>query len=100
MADLISDKDVKSLRTQKKRGFLRSAHCSVLALEVGLVMFPGKEEEMTDDINESANEQQLLEVTPLEEILVDDPDAGLQIMMSVLGVKLRRQICGLEDGRL
>ncbi|KAL2530115.1 Uncharacterized protein Fot_22716 [Forsythia ovata] len=33
MADLISDKDVKSLRILKKRGFLRSAHCSVLALD-------------------------------------------------------------------
>ncbi|KAL2542320.1 Uncharacterized protein Adt_03298 [Abeliophyllum distichum] len=49
---------------------------------------------------ERANEQQLPEDTPLEEIHVDDPDAGLKIMMSVLGVKPGRQIRGLGDGSL
>ncbi|KAL2486631.1 Uncharacterized protein Adt_31387 [Abeliophyllum distichum] len=51
-------------------------------------------------LTERANEQQLPEDTPLEEIHVDDPDAGLKIMMSVLGVKPGRQIRGLGDGRL
>ncbi|KAL2517867.1 Uncharacterized protein Adt_14114 [Abeliophyllum distichum] len=49
---------------------------------------------------ERANEQQLPDDTPLDEIPVDDPDAGLKIMMSVLGVKSGRQIRGLGDGRL
>ncbi|CAA2998320.1 Hypothetical predicted protein [Olea europaea subsp. europaea] len=49
---------------------------------------------------ERANEQQLLEDTPLEEIPVDDPDAGINIMMSVLDTKPERQILGLRDGRL
>ncbi|KAL2542738.1 Uncharacterized protein Adt_03716 [Abeliophyllum distichum] len=51
-------------------------------------------------LTERANEQQLLEDTPLKEIPVDDPDARLKIMMSVLGVKPGRQIRGLGDGRL
>ncbi|KAL2472351.1 Uncharacterized protein Adt_40487 [Abeliophyllum distichum] len=51
-------------------------------------------------LTERANEQQLPEDTPLEEIHVDNPDAGLKIMMSVLGIKPRRQIRGLGDGRL
>ncbi|KAL2453611.1 Uncharacterized protein Adt_48889 [Abeliophyllum distichum] len=49
---------------------------------------------------ERANEQQLSEDNPLEKIPVDDPDAGLKIMMSILDVKPRRQIRGLGDGRL
>ncbi|KAL2492358.1 Uncharacterized protein Adt_27986 [Abeliophyllum distichum] len=49
---------------------------------------------------ERANEQQLPDATPLEEIPVDDPDVGLKIMMSVLGVKPGRQIRGLGDSRL
>ncbi|KAL2471547.1 Uncharacterized protein Adt_39683 [Abeliophyllum distichum] len=49
---------------------------------------------------ERKNEQQLLEDTPLEEIPVNDPNVGLKIMVSVLGVKLGRQIHGLGDGRL
>ncbi|KAL2491530.1 Uncharacterized protein Adt_27158 [Abeliophyllum distichum] len=51
-------------------------------------------------LTERANEQQLPEDTLLEEIHVDDPDAGLKIMMSVLGVKRGRQIRGLGDERL
>ncbi|KAL2486617.1 Uncharacterized protein Adt_31373 [Abeliophyllum distichum] len=51
-------------------------------------------------LTERANEQQLPEDTPLEEIHVDDPDAGLKSMMSVLGVKPGRQIRGLGDGLL
>ncbi|KAL2531447.1 Uncharacterized protein Adt_04798 [Abeliophyllum distichum] len=51
-------------------------------------------------LTERANEQQLSQDTPLEEIHVDDPVAGLKIMMSVLGVKPGRQIRGLGDGRL
>ncbi|KAL2486838.1 Uncharacterized protein Adt_31594 [Abeliophyllum distichum] len=49
---------------------------------------------------ERANEQQLPEDTPLEKISVDDPDVGLKIVMSVLGVKPGRQIRGLGDSRL
>ncbi|KAL2471552.1 Uncharacterized protein Adt_39688 [Abeliophyllum distichum] len=48
---------------------------------------------------ERANEQ-LLEDTPLEEIPIDDPNVGLKIMVSVLGVKFGRQIRGLGDGCL
>ncbi|CAH9071482.1 unnamed protein product [Cuscuta epithymum] len=45
-------------------------------------------------------EQQLPEDTPLEEVPVDNPDAGLNIMVSVLGEKPGRRIRGLGDGRL
>ncbi|CAH9056848.1 unnamed protein product [Cuscuta epithymum] len=45
-------------------------------------------------------EQQLPEDTPLEEVPVDNPDAGLDIMVSVLGVKPGRRIRGCGDGRL
>ncbi|KAL2502952.1 putative plastid-lipid-associated protein 14 [Forsythia ovata] len=38
-------------------------------------------------LQEGVNEQQLPNDTHLEEIPVNDPDAGLKIMMSVLGVK-------------
>ncbi|KAL2518267.1 Uncharacterized protein Adt_14514 [Abeliophyllum distichum] len=51
-------------------------------------------------LTERANEQQLPDDTPLDEILVDDLDARLKIMMSVLGVKSGRQIRRLGDGRL
>ncbi|KAL2542742.1 Uncharacterized protein Adt_03720 [Abeliophyllum distichum] len=49
---------------------------------------------------ERANEQQLLKDTYLEEILIDDLDAGLKIVMSCSIVKPRRQIHGLGDGLL
>ena len=49
---------------------------------------------------EKAKEQQLPEDTPREDIPVDDPDAGLNILMSIVGVKPGRQICGLRNGRL
>ncbi|KAL2526489.1 Uncharacterized protein Adt_11543 [Abeliophyllum distichum] len=58
-------------------------------------------EEMTVDemlakdseyLAERTNEQQFFEDTPLEEILGDNQDVGLKIMMSMLRVKLRRQI--------
>ncbi|CAA2999578.1 Hypothetical predicted protein [Olea europaea subsp. europaea] len=49
---------------------------------------------------ERAKEQQLLQDIPLEEIPIDDPDAGINIMMSVLGTKPGRRILGLGDGRL
>ncbi|KAL2466591.1 Uncharacterized protein Adt_42442 [Abeliophyllum distichum] len=49
---------------------------------------------------ERANKQQLHKDTPFEEIPIDDLDVGLKLMMSVLGVKFGRQICGLGDGRL
>ncbi|KAL2457314.1 Uncharacterized protein Adt_46424 [Abeliophyllum distichum] len=51
-------------------------------------------------LTERANEQQLHEDTHLEEIPVGDPDAGLKIMMSFLGVKPGRQICKLGDDHL
>ncbi|CAA2989709.1 Hypothetical predicted protein [Olea europaea subsp. europaea] len=49
---------------------------------------------------QKAKERQLPEDIPLEEIPVDDPDVGINIMMSVLGTKSGRQIRGLGDGRL
>ncbi|KAK0603229.1 hypothetical protein LWI29_002720 [Acer saccharum] len=49
---------------------------------------------------ERAKEQQLPEDTPREDILVNDPDARLNILMSVVGVKPGRQIHGLGNGRL
>ncbi|CAA2937312.1 Hypothetical predicted protein [Olea europaea subsp. europaea] len=49
---------------------------------------------------ERANEQQLPKDTPLEKIHVDDPDAKINIMISVLGMKPERQILRLGDGRL
>ncbi|CAA3027657.1 Hypothetical predicted protein [Olea europaea subsp. europaea] len=49
---------------------------------------------------ERANEQQLPEDTPLEEIPVDDLDARIKIMKFVLDMKPERQILGLGDGRL
>ncbi|KAL2513300.1 Uncharacterized protein Adt_18900 [Abeliophyllum distichum] len=49
---------------------------------------------------ERANKQQLSEDTPLEKIPFNDPDVRLKIMISVLGVKPRRQIRGLGDSRL
>ncbi|CAA3019529.1 Hypothetical predicted protein [Olea europaea subsp. europaea] len=49
---------------------------------------------------QKAKEQQLPEDIPLEEIPVDDPNVGINITMSVLVTKPRRQIRGLGDGRL
>ncbi|CAH9138167.1 unnamed protein product [Cuscuta epithymum] len=46
---------------------------------------------------EKAKEYQLPEDTPLEEIPVDDPDIGLEIMTSVLGTNSGRRIRGLRD---
>ncbi|CAA3011257.1 Hypothetical predicted protein [Olea europaea subsp. europaea] len=47
---------------------------------------------------EKVKEQQLSEDTPLEEIYVEDPKNGVNIMMSILGSKPEHQIRGLGDG--
>ncbi|CAA3016435.1 Hypothetical predicted protein [Olea europaea subsp. europaea] len=44
-----------------------------------------------------AKEQQLSKDTLLEEIPIDDLDVGINIMMSVLGMKPERRILGLGD---
>ncbi|CAA3003212.1 Hypothetical predicted protein [Olea europaea subsp. europaea] len=44
---------------------------------------------------ERAKEQQLPEDNPLDEIPIDDPDTGINIMMSVLDMKPGRRILGL-----
>ncbi|XP_022866925.1 uncharacterized protein LOC111386691 [Olea europaea var. sylvestris] len=49
---------------------------------------------------QKAKEHQLPKDIPLEEIPVDDPDAGINIMMFVLGTKPGHQIRGLGDGRI
>ncbi|CAA2959914.1 Hypothetical predicted protein [Olea europaea subsp. europaea] len=48
----------------------------------------------------NAKEQQLPKDIHVEEIPIDDHDAGINIMMSVLGMKPGRRILGLGDGRL
>ncbi|CAA3027648.1 Hypothetical predicted protein [Olea europaea subsp. europaea] len=49
---------------------------------------------------EKANEQQLPEDIHLEEIPIDDPDAGINIMVFVLGTKPGHRTLRLGDGRL
>ncbi|KAL2542644.1 Uncharacterized protein Adt_03622 [Abeliophyllum distichum] len=56
--------------------------------------------EKIDQKMRRAKEQQLPVDTHFEEIPLDNLDAGLKTIMSVLGVKLGRQICRLGDGRV